>query len=490
MNDSLLEQFRKKLPLNAQIGIRWLKHKIKPFPQWDDEEFIRYYRWLEKTQWWSKNEFEVMQLEKLRAFMHHAYENVPYYRRVFDEHKVNPADINTLDDLQKLPLLTKSEVRNNLEDLIARNLDRSSISLVTTSGSTGIPLGVYQDKHSAYLHELGHIYRQWNWAGYRFNDRFVTLRGNVIPQSESEKKRTWWSYAPGHNELVLSSYDMTEENMFKYIQKIKEFQPKFIDAYPSSIEILARFMKRNALDITTIKAIFCQSETVYPEQRNFIESQFGCRIFARYGMSEKVADAVECEQHRGYHVGMEYGILELLDQNDEPIKTPNTPGRVVGTGFDTFCMPLIRYVTDDIAEYASYTCSCKRQSTLIKDFKGRLRELIISKTGKPIPITTLNLHTSLYQKVREIRFIQDSEGELILQIAKAPNFTDIEVEKEFLDEIYSRLDINEFSVKIFFLDQIPRSGRGKLGLLEQRLSIKTDILDHFKDEICISRINN
>jgi phenylacetate-CoA ligase len=411
---------------------------------------------------------------------------------VFDECRIKPEDIMTLDDLQKLPLLDKDAVRDNLEEMVARNIDRSSLSYKTTSGSTGNPLGVYQNEHTSWMHELAFHYRQWGWAGYRFGDPFVTLRGNLIPGSSAENNKSWWDYNPGNNQLILSSYDMSEENLFLYIQKINEFQPKFIQAYPSSIEILARFMKRNAIKNATVKAIFCASETLYPQQRKLVEEQFKCKIFASYGMTEKVAIALECEQHQGYHVGMEYGVFELLDQYDETIKKPGIPGRVVGTGFDTFGMPLIRYVTEDVAEYASSDCSCKRQHSLIQDFKGRLRELIFSKSGYVVSLTPVfsSIHGPIVTKIREIKFLQEREGELVVQIAKAPAFSEEEVEKEFLDQLYVRLDKKEFNVRVVFVDSVPRTGRGKLGLLDQRLPIKVEYLGHFGDSVDDSLVDS
>ncbi len=480
MTDSMLEKFRRRLPLGAQVGYGWLKYRFVPRPIWDDEEFNRYYRWLEKTQWWSRDELKEFQLEQLRALIKHAYENVPYYQRVFDERKLKPEDIVTLDDLQKLPLLYKDDVRENLDDLVARNIDRSSLRYTTTGGSTGKPLGVYQDMPTAYLHELAFIYRQWSWAGYKFGNKIVTLRGSVVSDAGSKGSKAWWDYDPVRNNLILSSFDMTEEKLFQYVQKINEFRPRFIHAFPSSIEILARFMKRNTVNITTIKAIFCESETVYPQQRSFIESQFDCKVFAGYGLTERVADAVECEQHQGYHVNMEYGALELIDRNNEPIKEPGAPGRVVGTGLDTFCMPLIRYVTDDVAEYAPNPCNCGKQSPLIRDFKGRVMEFIVSRTGVLVPLSALNLHSFINDKILEFRYIQEQEGELTIQIAKAPAFSEAEVEKEFLDELYKRLDRNEFSLRIAFVDRVPRTGRGKLGLLYQKLPIKSEYTELIK----------
>lgn len=486
--DFLLKAVRERLPLRVQRGYGWLKHQFKPYPQWEEEEFIRYYRWLEKTQWWSRHELRELQLEKLRSLVKHAYENVPYYRRIFEACKLGPEDIVTQDDLQKLPLLTKQAVRDNLEELVARNVDRSHLCYVTTSGSTGHPVGVFQEKHMAYLREMAFTHRQWSWAGYGFGDRFVTLRGNVLQDKDPKGARTWWRYDPGHNELILSSYDMTEENLSQYVQKINEFQPIYISAYPSSIEIFARFMRRNGFSNARPKAIFCESETLYPHQRRFIEAQFGCKIFAGYGLSERAVDAVECEQHQGYHVSMEYGIFELLDRFDEPIRDPDKPGLVVGTGFDTYGMPLIRYVTEDIAEYAPGDCRCHRELTLIKDFKGRLGEFIVSKCGKVIPLTALNLHSSIYGKIRELRYVQEREGELVVQIGKAPAFSEEEVEKGFLEEIYGKLDEDEFSVRIVFVDRVQRTGRGKLGLIEQKLPIKHGHIEDFLNATEKSRL--
>ncbi len=478
MPDSRLELFRRRLPLKAQMGYGWLKYRFKPHPIWDEEEFIRYYTWLEKTQWWSRAELEAYQLEKLQTLVKHAYENVPYYRQLFDKKKLKPENIITLADLQKLPLLHKDDLRKNSEDFLPCNVDKSRLRYVTTSGSTGKPLGVYWDKSITVLHERAFEYRQWGWAGYRFGDRFVTLK--YPPQTTRGSKKAWQEYNPAHNEIRLSIYDMTEDNLFKYVELIKKFQPKFIYAVPSAIEILARFMKRNALAAPTIKAIFCESETLYAEQRNLIESQFDCKIFSGYGMTERAADAVECELHRGYHVNMEYGIFELLDKDNQVIEKPGMPGRVVGTGLDTFYMPLLRYVTDDIAEYSPITCDCNRQATLVKNFRGRLRELIFSKSGYVVPFSAVYgpLHGPIMMKIREMKFVQEQEGDLIIHIALAPGSSQAEITDEIHKEIYNLLDENEFSVQITFVNHVSRNLRGKIGLLDQKLPVKADYLEY------------
>ena len=481
---SSLSSLWKQQSLRVRTGYGWLKRRFVPHYIWDKEYFKRLYQWLQETQWWSKDQLEEYQLEQLQALVKHAYENVPYYRHAFDERRLKPQDITSLDDLRKLPLLTKEDVRNNSEDLLSRGVDREGLRLYTTGGSTGVPLSVYHDRHTTVLRESAFILRQWNWAGYRLGDRFATLRGDLITRSDRSGARAWWDYNTDGNELVFSSGDMSEESMHQYVELLREFNPRFIYAYPSSLEILARFMKRHGVNDIGVEAIFCSSETVYGMQRELIESQFGCKILDYYGLTEYVAGAAECEQHEGYHVNMEYGILELINKDGEPVAEAGTLGRVVGTGFGNYSMPLLRYSTDDLAVYSSGRCSCKRESTLIQGFRGRVREMVVSNTGRLVPFLAIyDGHTPVWTKIRELQFLQEREGELVVRIARAPSFSESEIARELLEELYERLDEEEFSVKVIFVDRVPRTQRGKLGFLEQKLPIEFKDLDQVGGEV-------
>lgn len=473
-----LSSFRKQLPLPIRMGYGWLKRKFVPHQVWDNKDFQRYYRWLQATQWWPKSQLEEYQLEQLRALVEHAYENVPYYRRVFDERRLKPKDIATLDDLQKIPLLTKDDVRNNPEEFIACNIDRNRLRFWTTGGSSGTPLGLYQDRHTVDLYESAYRWRQWCWAGYRFWNRKATLYRDEMGLFTRKGIRACWDYNTRENELVLSARDMSEENMHEFVKRIKEFRPKFFLGIPSALEILARFLKRQKINDIGATAVFCEAEVLYPWQRELIETQFNTRIFAEYGMSERVADAVECEQHQGYHVSMEYGILELLDKKNEPVTEAGVLGKVVGTGFHTYEMPFIRYEMNDLATYAKGECSCGRQLTLIEEFKGRLREFFVSKTGKLVPVQLIwTGRHPVWAKVREMNFLQEREGQVVVRIVKAPPCSETQVAKELQEEIHKVLDEREFSVRISFVDRLSLTKRlGKLGFLEQRLPIKFEDL--------------
>ncbi len=101
---------------------------------------LKYLRILEETQWWSPGQLRELQNEKLRALIKHAYENVPYYRRTFEERGLSDKDIQTVADLPKLPILTKDDIRQNFDDLKAKDFKKRKPFLHATGGSTGEPL--------------------------------------------------------------------------------------------------------------------------------------------------------------------------------------------------------------------------------------------------------------------------------------------------------------------------------------------------------------
>ena len=231
--------------------------------------FYRTYRLLKRSQWWTRERLEEYQLQKLGGLLNHAYENVPYYRRIFDERGLKPGDIQDFNDLRRLPFLTKEIIRDNLEDLKAGNYLSGKLEYVTTGGSTGVPLGFYYEKAVSRAREWAFIKSLWDRVGYNFRDRCAVIKGYVVnPASEGR----FWDYAMFGRWLILSSYHMTEENLPAYIEKIREFRPKYLQVFPSAITILARYMKAGGIKpFPGLRAILCSSENFYPSQRELLE---------------------------------------------------------------------------------------------------------------------------------------------------------------------------------------------------------------------------
>jgi phenylacetate-CoA ligase len=274
--------------------------------------------------------------------------------------------------------------------------------------------------------------------------------------------------------LILSSFNMNEEYMTCFIQKIKKLKPKYIYTYPSAITILARYIKTNNFDIfPDLEKIICHAETLYDWQRNLIESTFKCKIHEHYGLREQTVMGGTCDHSDFYHIFPEYGILELVDKNGNHLTKENQIGEIVGTGFHTNIFPFIRYKTGDLGIKTNKKCSCGRNYPLIKRIEGRLQDFVISKNKKLVPFTRLHhLVAESTNNVKECQFYQDTEGLITLNIIKSKNYSNYDthrIEKEF-----NKIFENEFKLEIQFVNQISRTKRGKYRFLIQKLPIKLE----------------
>jgi len=143
----------------------------------------KYLKWLEKTQWWKPSEIKELQNKKLRALIRHAYENVPYYHKLFRKLNLKPDDIKREGDLQKLPILRKEDIRKNFSELLARDFMRWKPKLNATSGSTGEPLKYYITMDSISI-GWASGFRAWGWEAYKLGDKYAMLGGSsLVPKN-------------------------------------------------------------------------------------------------------------------------------------------------------------------------------------------------------------------------------------------------------------------------------------------------------------------
>lgn len=436
--------------------------------------FRKTYKFLKKSQWWSKERLEAYQLEQLSKLLNHAYENVPYYRKVFDDRGLKPEDIQDFDDLQKLPFLTKEIVRENLDNLKARDYPDDKFEYVTTSGTTSGamgPLGFYYEKGVSRAREWAFMKTQWDRIGYRFTDKCVILRGYV---SKSENKSKFWEYSLFGRWLILSPFQMSDENLPNYIEKIRKFKPKFFQAFPSEIIILAKFMEENNIKpFSSVKALLLGSENVYVDQRDFLEEIFDCRVYSWYGHAEQAVLAGECEVSTNYHIFPGYGIVEFIDKSGKLITKENELGEIVATGLNNFVMPLIRYRTMDLGTFSNAGCECGRNYKLITRIEGRLQEMVVTRDKTLISLTAILAAIKRlegYPQMKKVQFIQEKEGDIRIKVIKGASYSK-EYEKEILQSMYKNFG-NSLNVEIEYVDHIPPTNIGKHRYLIQKLPVK------------------
>ena len=371
----MLKKVYHKSPEPVKNVIKKAHSKI-PFPYIYGLKFVRYYQWLMKTQWLPPEELEEIQNGRLQIIINHAYENVPYYRKNFEERGLKPNDIQCKEDLKLLPILTKDDIRRNFDELIAKNYTKFNPVLFHTSGSTGQPLSCYIDGDLSTLIKAT-VWRHWQWCRVTYSEPIAVFRGTLI--NEFGKEQQCYYKVELSNQIHFSTFEMDKNVMGKYVKKLNEIKPALIRGYPASLEILAQFIKKNNLKVHQPKAIHTSSEVVLQEQREITEEAFNAPLFDWYGHGESTVCAGECEYHKGLHLNLEFGFTEFV-KTKETEKRENVYN-IISTSLWNFSMPFIRYDTEDLALLDNSKCLCGRGLPLIKKIIGRQADIIEGING-------------------------------------------------------------------------------------------------------------
>jgi phenylacetate-CoA ligase len=415
---------------------------------------------LQKSQWWSREQIEELQNKKLRNLIRHAYDNVPYYHRLFSQLNITPESIKTKEDLKKIPILTKEDIRKNLPDLIARNSRKSDMIESHSSGSTGEPLKYYIDKRS-YSSGWAQTFRCWSWAGFRLGDPYVKIslnpRTSAIKKIQDSVLQTKYVYAMG----------ITDTSIAQKIENIREFHPKIIRNYASHMYAMAKLMEKNNIQYQGA-AIATTGSMLFPHYRKVIEKQFNCKVFDAYG-GESTAVSFECEEHNGYHISDEDVIVEFLKEGEHVV--PDERGRIVFTNLDNFTMPIIRYDIKDIGTYTDESCPCGRGLSLMKSVEGRDSDIIMTPSGDFIVVEYFVILFEYMAGVDQFQVIQDKIDHLTLKIVKNPRFTDDEL-SHIRNEVQNRAG-QDVRLTVEFVNDIPLAGReGKRRLVISKVPLK------------------
>lgn len=320
----------------------------------------------------SPAELAAHQLGALRAVLLRAGRNVPFYREALSRSGLRGAEITSLADLARLPLIDKGIVRSRPEDF----RDRSVRCVVRgyTSGTTGTPLTVYRDLTSV-IHEHAMIWRQRLWFGVKPGDRVAVLRGEVVT-SAAQKTPPFWRRDRFGNELLLSSHHLAPQNARAYHEALTRFAPAALYAYPSAVAELARLLGDQHLTPPPLRAVFTASETLRPEEAALIGRVFRAPVVDRYGNAERTLAGGHCERG-GYHLWTDVTLFEL-------IPTRGDLAELVGTPLFGRAMPLLRYRTGDEAVVPAAACPCGRSFPVVARIEGRLDPPVRTPDGRVV----------------------------------------------------------------------------------------------------------
>jgi phenylacetate-CoA ligase len=426
-------------------------------------------RYLEETQWRSRAELEAIQAGGLRRLLTHAYANVPYYRRLFEERGITPRDIDGAAELGKLPILGREQARDTVE---ARTATAGAVVDIrkSTSGTMGRPLVFGYERSSEHWRHAMKM-RGYGWAGYHLGQRSLHFWGAGPPAGTKKptlKSRLTELKVKGDRAIRREHYiDCGRRGageLDEVVSAIRREKPEVLICYSQAVADLARHVvARGARDWDTLPVI-CGAERLYPADRVVVEQAFGRAVFETYGCREVMLMATECDAHAGLHTSMETLVVEVVvreggNGTSRPAR-PGELGEVVITDLTNHAMPFIRYSNGDLAVPAEPgACSCGRAHPRLASIEGRVTETLVDGSGARVNGLVFNVVIAhLAHAIRQFQVVQHKDRSVTLRVAPTATY-DANVEA-VLRQTWERY-LRGVKVGLELVPDIPVSPSGK-----------------------------
>jgi phenylacetate-CoA ligase len=331
---------------------------------------------LESSQWWSGHQLATYRASRLQQFLTQIGQYVPYYRELFRQNYFEPKAVTSVDALQSLPLMTKSDIRANVAALRAEG--HGPLTRYTTGGSSGEPLIFYmgRDRKS---HDVAAKWRATRWWGVDIGDPELVVWGSPVELGAQDRiRRLRDGLMRSH---LLPAFEMSSRNLAEFVEIIRTAPPAMLFGYPSSLALIAQHARCLGQDMTQlgIKVAFVTSEKLYDAQRALISEVFGCPVANGYGARDAGFIAHECPSG-SLHISAEDIIVETVRPDGTP-SAPGEAGEIVVTHLATSDFPFVRYRTGDIGVLSDRPCSCGRGLPVLQEVQGRSTDFVVAQNG-------------------------------------------------------------------------------------------------------------
>ena len=390
-----------------------------------------------------------MQVKKLRKILKYAYENVAFYHQKFNKAKVRPGDIKSIEDLHKIPVLTKSEVQKNFRSLIAKGIEIERCIKETTSGSTGIPLTVVAEKNASHILVANKLRHYVENGGDLFRDKFV-----LLGQRRKADERTQLGSFLKKSGIFRRTRICIQDPLEDVFGELVSLRPDVVKGYPSFLLLLAREIEKRG-NLIHPRCIWSNGELLDARSRKRINLAFETETFDGYGCTEAGYIAWECTEHAGYHIDIDLVVTEFV--KDGQYVDDEESGEVIVTPLWNYAMPLIRYRVGDIASPSKEHCPCGRGLPLMNIIEGRFDDCIVLPSGRIISPLVVSGYFENIEGIAEYRIIQERKDNLIIQIVPKEEYEDdmlLPLRNRFAEKLGAHIRLN-----IEIVDHIPTSDK-------------------------------
>jgi phenylacetate-CoA ligase len=399
----------------------------------------------------SRETLRNFQTRRLRALVRHAYERVPYYRRLFDRAQLIPQDIRTLDDLQRIPTSQKIDFRDLPEaDVVARGVDPGRIVKYPTSGSTGVPMVVRCTLFESRLLQAFRMQVMMR-LGLRMTDR----RSFVLTVKGADRPGILEKFGLFRGKRTNALWPRE-----RIVADFREWKPDVIRGYPSALSSLASELTDDDRTQIHPRFITTDSENLTPHMRLQIEQGFGVPVFDIYDCFECNVIAWQCPTRRQYHVADAAVIVEIL-QDGRPVSTGES-GEVVITPLHSWAAPLIRYRIGDLVERGLDRCPCGAPNSCIAQVQGRLQDRFALADGRHIhPQLFATLIYPLLPNLRRYQIVQEQIDRIVVRLQPVPTAPPSPAQVEKMKQSMTRDLGSAIRLDVELVENIPSEPSGK-----------------------------
>ncbi|MFN4299836.1 MAG: phenylacetate--CoA ligase family protein [Thermaurantimonas sp.] len=404
------------------------------------------------------------QTVELRKLLVHAFETVPLYRERYSALGFTKSQFERfeLEDLSKLPFLTKEDLRRYGTTTLLSSKREKGGQFFSSSGSTGTPtrilfsLPFHQRWSAAYEARIRH------WAGVdRFHSRGMIGGRRVLPKADA--KPPFHRYNWVEKQVYFSAYHLAPKNVIFYLDAIYKHKVKYMTGYAMSNFFLANMISEQSLKAPELLAVITSSEKLTNEMRKTLSQVYGCKVYDGYSGVE--ACGLISETSFGeLLVSPDVGIMEIINEYGEPVK-PGETGEIISTGLLNYDQPLIRYrIGDTVTLSNNQKSQCGRNMPVIKEINGRVEDKIVGPDGRQM----VRFH-SLYVDISGLvaaQIIQEKINKFTINLVVDSTYKSSS-EQVIIKRLKSQL--GEVDVDFYYMDEIPKNTNGKFQAVISRL---------------------
>jgi phenylacetate-CoA ligase len=393
---------------------------------------------------------------RLLALLRHAGASSPYYRELFAARGFDPRKPSAVNNLQRLPLVTKELLARHKEGMRSRRYRPEHLVTSFTGGSSGTPTGFFQDPACS-LQRLG---RQWgilDRCGYRLGQRCGLIWGVHAdlpdPSRPPGLKARLRQFATARESLCCTV--MRRADLLDFHRRLQRFRPHVLYGYPNAMEEFALFIRSEGLAPLRVATVICTAERLTGRQRALFSQQFSAEVYNLYCTREHGCIGFECREHNGLHIDAGSVYIEILEKG-RPVP-PGQTGDIVVTDLLNYGMPFIRSRIGDRGSLSPTPCSCGCALPLLQAFEGRVTDTLYRADGSSVAglmLVDMFLDDPL---IENLQVIQNRVGdvELLLEVRGPFGATD---EQRVRDETRHYMG-DGTAIQIRLVPEIPRNPR-------------------------------